>query len=191
MACVRCLHWELFLVVPPRVCLIGFTWAQPFLISRLISFFEEPETNQTHNICLGLIATAALIYTGISVSPFPSDLCDLTNRMQISTVRYMHQLYRTITMLRGALVGIVYSKTLLLQDGVYDESAALTHMSTDVDRIGLSMMNMNEIWARLIEVAIGVWLLERQLGAVSIVPIIVVVGEFLQACGPPHLLFVH
>lgn len=114
-----------FLVVPPRVCLISFTWAQPFLISRLISFFEEPETSQTHNIGLGLIASAALIYTGIAVSPFPSDLRDLTNKMQICTVRYMHQLYRTISMLRGALVGIIYGKTLLLQDGVYDESAAV------------------------------------------------------------------
>jgi ATP-binding cassette, subfamily C (CFTR/MRP), member 1 len=177
-------------VVPPRVCLISFTWAQPFLISRLISFFEEPETGKTHNIGLGLIASAALIYTGTAVSPFPSDLRDLTNKLQISTVRYMHQLYRTITMLRGALVGIVYSRTLLLQDGVYDESAAVTHMSTDVDRIASSMMNMNEIWARLIEVAIGVWFLERQLGAVSVVPIIVVVGEFSPPCGPPHLLFV-
>jgi ATP-binding cassette, subfamily C (CFTR/MRP), member 1 len=188
MACFRCLRWELFPVVPTRVCLIGFTWAQPFLISRPISFFEEPETAKP-TAGLGLIASAALIYTGIAVSPLPSDLRDLNEKLQISSVRYMHQLYKTIT-IRGPLVDIVYSKTLRLRDGVYDESAAVTHMSTDVDRIALSMMNMNEIWAHLIGVAIGVWLLEGQLGAVSIIPIIFVVGEFFPACGPPHLLFV-
>ncbi len=52
----------------------------------------------------------------------------------------------------------------------------------DIDRIVVSMQNMHEVWAHLVEVAIGVWLLSIQLGAVSVVPIIVVVGEF----GPTH-----
>lgn len=80
---------------------MSFTWAQSFLISRLISFFEEPETSQTRNIGLGLVVSAALIYTGIAVRPFPSDLRDVTKEMQVSTVLYMHQLYRKTTMLRG------------------------------------------------------------------------------------------
>lgn len=76
-------------------------------------------------------------------------------------------------------MGLIYNKTLVLQDGVYDESAAITHMSTDVDRIAISMQNMNEVWARLIEVAIGIWLLTAQLGGVSVIPIIVVVSKFI------------
>jgi len=111
---------------------------------------------------LGLIGAAAVIYIGVAVS----------------TVRYMHQVYRSITMLRGGLVGLIFSKTLVLRDGVYDESAAVTHMSTDIDRIVASMQNMHEVWARLVEVAIGVWLLSIQIGAVSVIPIIVVVREF-------------
>jgi hypothetical protein len=82
-------------------------------------------------------------------------------------------------MLRGALIGIIFNKTLLLRDGVFDESAAVTLMSTDVDRIALSMQSLNEIWGRLVEVSIGVWLLSVQLGAVSVVPIIVVLGKLL------------
>lgn len=87
-------------------------------------------------------------------------------------------------MLRGGLVGLIFNKSLILRDGVYDESATITLMSTDIDRIVNSMHNMHEVWARLIEVAIGVWLLSIQLGAVSVIPIIVVFGEFGSIHGP-------
>jgi ATP-binding cassette, subfamily C (CFTR/MRP), member 1 len=50
-------------------------------------------------------------------------------------------------------------------------------MSTDIDRIAASMQSMHETWARLIEVSIGVWLLSIQLGAVSVIPIIVVISK--------------
>jgi hypothetical protein len=49
-------------------------------------------------------------------------------------------------------------------------------MNTDVDRVTASLKLLNEIWARLIEIGIGVWLLWRQLGAVSIAPITIVLG---------------
>jgi ATP-binding cassette subfamily C (CFTR/MRP) protein 1 len=161
-ACTKSLAWALFSVVPARVCLIGFNYAQPFLISRMISFVSRPQDSaEYHNHSLRLIAAAALIYVGIA----------------ISNVLYMHQLYRSITMLRGGLVGLIFNKSLLLRDGVYDETAAITLMSTDIDRIGSSMQNMHEVWARLAEVAIGIWLLSIQLGAVSAIPIVVVISE--------------
>ena len=93
---------------------------------------------------------------------------------QISTVHYKHQLYRMITMFRGAVVGLIYNRTLVLQSDVWDESSAVTLMSTDVDRIADTVGDVHETWARLIEVAIGIWLLARQLGWVCVVPIIVV-----------------
>jgi ATP-binding cassette subfamily C (CFTR/MRP) protein 1 len=102
-----------------------------------------------------------------------------THETQVSTVCYKHQLYRSITMLRGALVGIIYNRTLISPDGMFDEVAAVTLMSTDVDRIALSQQVIHEVWARIIEVAIGVWLLERQLGAACIVPILIVAGMLI------------
>ncbi|KAF2488718.1 putative multidrug resistance protein [Lophium mytilinum] len=158
-ASIKCLRWPLLSVVIPRIALIGFNYAQPFLISRVISFVGQPRASQNYNDSLGLIGAAALIYTGAAMT----------------TVLYMHRLYQSITMFRGALVGLVFNKTLVLRDGVYDESAAVTHMSTDIDRIAEGMKNMHETWARLIEVAIGIWLLSTQLGAVSITPIVIVV----------------
>lgn len=129
----------------------------------MISFVSTPrDSSGYYNQSLGLIAAAALIYIGVA----------------ISTVRYTHLLYRSITMLRGALVGLIFNKSLILRDGVFDESAAVTLMSTDIDRIAASMQNMHEVWGRLIEVAIGIWLLSIQIGAVSVIPIIVVLGQF-------------
>lgn len=34
----------------------------------------------------------------------------------------------------------------MLLDGVYIESVVVTHMTTDVDKIALRMMNMSEVW---------------------------------------------
>jgi ATP-binding cassette subfamily C (CFTR/MRP) protein 1 len=72
------------------------------------------------------------------------------------------------------MVSLIYSKTLELPAGVYDESAALTLMSTDIDRLATSLDSLNEIWARMIEMSIGIWLLERQLGWVCVASIVIV-----------------
>jgi ATP-binding cassette, subfamily C (CFTR/MRP), member 1 len=79
-------------------------------------------------------------------------------------------------MFRGSMVSLIYARTLKLQDGVYDESKALTLMSTDIDSIGSNIQTAMDMWAKVIEIAIGVWLLERQLGWVCIAPIIVTIG---------------
>ncbi|EED18831.1 multidrug resistance protein, putative [Talaromyces stipitatus ATCC 10500] len=158
LACARCLLWPILRIAPPRLALVGFTYAQPFLISSTISYVQEPKWRENSNNGLGLIAAAFLVYVGIA----------------ICTLGYNQQLFRSVTMLRGALVGIIYNKTLTSPDGLHDDSAAVTLMSTDIDRIAFAMQSINETWARLIEVAIGMYLLEAQLGAVCIIPIIIV-----------------
>jgi ATP-binding cassette subfamily C (CFTR/MRP) protein 1 len=57
--------------------------------------------------------------------------------------------------------------------------AAVTLMSTDVDRLTMSIQSLNEMWAQTAEVALGIWLLERQLRWVCVTPIIIVVGTSL------------
>lgn len=85
-------------------------------------------------------------------------------------------------MFRGAAVSLIYSKSLEIQAGGIDESAALTLMSTDVDRLVSSLVNVCEAWARAIELAIGIWLLERQMGWVCVAPIVLVVSKY-SVCG--------
>ncbi|KUJ15876.1 putative multidrug resistance protein [Mollisia scopiformis] len=159
IACIKTLKWPILSTVFPRLCLIAFNYSQTFLISRLISFVGDPSTAQNKNDGYGLIAAGALIYTGIA----------------LSTVHFKHRLYRTITMFRGAAVGLIYNKTMKLQDGVYNESAAVTLMSTDIDRVASSMVSVHEIWAQLIEVIIGIWLLARQVGWVSVIPVVLII----------------
>lgn len=76
------------------------------------------------------------------------------------------------------MVSLIYERTLEVQAGVYDESKALTLMSTDIDRLIMSLTAVCEIWARVVEMAIGIWLLERQLGWVCVAPIVVVISEY-------------
>lgn len=79
-------------------------------------------------------------------------------------------------MFRGAFIALIYDHSMTLRDGQYDESKVITHMSTDVDMVARSLEQINELWARLLEVAIGIWLLERQLGAVCVAPVLVILG---------------
>lgn len=85
-----------------------------------------------------------------------------------------------MTMLRGALVSLIYAQALKLQAGVYDESAALTLMSTDIDRITTTLPMTLQMWSQVIQVALGIWLLEIQLGWVCVAPIVVVLSKLLS-----------
>lgn len=58
---------QFLLVIFPRLCLIGFTFAQPFLISRILNLLSQPDNETTRNQAYGLIAATALIYVGIAV----------------------------------------------------------------------------------------------------------------------------
>ena len=91
-------------------------------------------------------------------------------------------------MFRGALVSLIYVKTLEMRAGGLDESAALTLMSTDIDRLTVSLTNLCEIWAYVIEMAIGLWLLERQIGWICVAPIVLVVGKCYSTSNSWHIL---
>lgn len=57
------------------------------------------------------------------------------------------------------------------------ETAALTLMSTDVDRIALTLDKVHEIWASTLETIIAIYLLERQFGWARVAPLILALGE--------------
>lgn len=54
-------------MVFPRLCLIGFNYAQPFFISSAIAYVSQPIEAQNKNDGYGLIGAAGLIYLGIAV----------------------------------------------------------------------------------------------------------------------------
>lgn len=65
---VVCLQWQILRIIFPRLCLIGFSYAQTFFIHRVIDYLQAPDTQDTENWEYGLIGAAALIYGGIAVS---------------------------------------------------------------------------------------------------------------------------
>lgn len=80
------------------------------------------------------------------------------------------------------MVGLIHGRSLELSDGAHDDSAAITLMSTDVDIICEAVPTIFELWAQAIEVAVGFWLLARQLGWVAIVPFVLILGNMPPIC---------
>ena len=64
---LHCLRWPLLSIILPRLCLIAFTFCQPFLITRAIDYVSETGNNATRNDGYGLIAATALVYSGLAV----------------------------------------------------------------------------------------------------------------------------
>lgn len=157
------LKWHLLSVVPPRLALIGFTFCQPFLIQRAVNFMGQPVNESTTNVGYGLIGAYFLVYCGIA----------------LTTGQYQHLTYRAITMARGGLVSMLFAKTSFLEANAVDSAASLTLMSADIERITTGWQTMHEIWANVIEIALAIYLLERQLGVACVIPLAVAICSFL------------
>lgn len=80
-------------------------------------------------------------------------------------------------MIRGALVGLIHERSLTIKDGVYDDSLAVTLMSTDVDSVAVLAEKFNDFWSQVLEVFIGTYLLARRIGWICLVPLFLVVGK--------------
>ncbi|CAK7198432.1 hypothetical protein SEUCBS139899_001093 [Sporothrix eucalyptigena] len=163
----------LLLPLPARLVFMAFNYAQPFLIMTATNYVQQKPADDTSsgrdkNNGYGLIGAAALIYVGIAVS----------------RGQYNYLLYRSVTKVRGCLVGLIYQKTLTVssslsaKDKAGDAKAALSLMSADVDRIALTVEKVYEIGACTVEAAIAVWLLERQIGWACIAPVILGIVSF-------------
>ncbi|RDL32356.1 p-loop containing nucleoside triphosphate hydrolase [Venustampulla echinocandica] len=144
----------------PRLCLTGVNYAQPFLVSRVVNFIEQPETATSNKIAYGLIAAYAIVYIGIAV---------------MSTIS-QHKNYRAIVAIRGSAVSLIYHHTLSLSSSSASTSSSLTLINNDVERMGHGMRDVHEIWASLIEIALSLWLLEVRLGVSVAAAVVVIIG---------------
>lgn len=159
--------WDFLCAVPPRLAYIGFTFCQPFLITRAVDLSSQPITAASKNAGYGLIGAYLVVYVGIA----------------ITMAQYQHWAYRSITMARGGLISMLFAKTSLLKSNDVDPSASLTLMSADIERITNGWQTMHEIWANIIEIGVAIYLLELQLGAACAIPIAVAVGKSTLAMG--------
>jgi len=77
-------------------------------------------------------------------------------------------------MVRSILIVEIYRKATIARIDTGRDSAALTLMSTDMDRINLGLRSIHDVWASLIQVALSSWMLYLQLGVVFVAPIALV-----------------
>lgn len=94
----------------------------------------------------------------------------------MSEYRYLHNRARTIA--RSILVVEIYNRATQARIGVSDDSAALTLMSADMERIRLGFRSLHEIWACILQAALAGWMLYIRLGIAFVAPIGLVIVCF-------------
>ena len=158
-SCLIALMSSVLAPVLPRLALMAFRYSQPFLFEAIISFAQKPAFERSQNDGYGLIAATGLLYLSLA----------------ISLTYYQHKTFQLVTRLRGALVSLLYLKTLTSPPQSLTERAPVTLMSVDVDGITSAAPNAHEIWASPVEIGVAVWLLQRQIGVMCVVPLSIVV----------------
>lgn len=83
--------------------------------------------------------------------------------------------------MRGSIVALIYENLLHLDINSPSVSpeGALTLFNTDCETIIHGIMHMHELWAGIVEVFVGIYLISRQLGAAAAMPVVIVVGQFI------------
>lgn len=152
---------SLFFNAIPRLLLIVARYAQPFLISATIEYVTTPVTENSGSNWHGyqlILATLALYVSSAALYC----ICGQGhNRMRVQS--------------RGALIGLIHVHCLTMCDGIYDDAAALSHMSADTDRVETFSWMCQEVWALLVELLIGMALLWSQLGWWCLTPLLTVI----------------
>lgn len=82
-------------------------------------------------------------------------------------------------MIRGAVVGLINNKSLSQQSNAHDDGRAVTLMSTDAESVEQAASMFHETWAQVVEVALGMAMLARQVGWAFPVPLIIIFCELL------------
>ncbi|KAF5660313.1 multidrug resistance [Fusarium circinatum] len=144
--------YEFLAPIFPRLCYLSLTFAQPFLVRRAIDYISKPKTEGSGQRGDGLIAAYALVYYGIA---FVSSL-------------YEQSAVRATTVVRADLSMRIYQQSLLLDRVVDTGDSSTTMMTADVERVQLGVRKIHDAWASFVSVAIGLWLIEAQLGLAAL-----------------------
>lgn len=106
----------------------------------------------------------------------------------MSTGQYQHLTFRAITMARGQLISMLYDKATDISITAADPTAALTLMSADIERIDTGWRTAHDVWANLVEIAVAIFLLERQLGVACLIPVGAAICELFTSGMKDQLL---
>ncbi|KAK1969081.1 canalicular multispecific organic anion transporter 1 [Colletotrichum sublineola] len=145
------LGWHTLAPVIPRLAVTCFTFAQSFLVTALLNYLEHGE-NRPASHGYGLLGACVFVYTGIAVS----------------NSWYWRLTYKSVSIVRGGLVVVIFEKVLRLPEDVGIESQATTLMISDAQRIVSGLAFIHELWAGILETALATYLLQRIMGISSV-----------------------
>jgi ATP-binding cassette subfamily C (CFTR/MRP) protein 1 len=101
----------------------------------------------------------------------------MPNLPQVLSASYWFHMAKATTYVRGAIASKLFSRINDLSIMNTDDSAAVVLMSTDVERITIGMNMMHETWASVLEVGIGIYLLQQELGMPAFVALGTALGR--------------
>jgi hypothetical protein len=96
----------------------------------------------------------------------------------VSKAVYKRLVIRVTATARAGLISAIYHRTTELGTTDLCDSRAVTLMGTDVERICSSLGAFAECWVSALEIAVGVFLLERQVSVACVAPAAVSLGSF-------------
>ncbi|KAJ6536775.1 P-loop containing nucleoside triphosphate hydrolase protein, partial [Mycena vulgaris] len=150
----------------PRILLLVVTFAQPLLVSRMITYISDPDPGSAKG--WALVGAFACVYGLIA----------------LTTSIYWEKVYDSSVCYRGALVGSIYTKTLRLSSNAGRElggGVASTYMSVDVERISQGLQVFHETWAALVSILLAILLLYSEATWPSFLPLAIIVILFFIA----------
>lgn len=101
----------------------------------------------------------------------------LTRITQFVSSLYEQSAVRATTVVRADLSMRIYQQSLLLDRVVDTGDSSTTMMTADVERVQLGVRKIHDAWASFVSVAIGLWLIEAQLGLAALVTLGLIGGK--------------
>ncbi|KAG0325322.1 Multidrug resistance-associated protein 1 [Dissophora globulifera] len=128
-------------------------YVSPVLLDAMLNFMASYSTDQPQPTSLGLILAFGMLATAILSSLSSGQYYQLGTNLGIE--------------FKSGLTSMIYRKALKLSPGARREATVgeiTNHMSVDAERISQAVLYLPQIFTAPFEVAIGMYLLYRQLG---------------------------
>lgn len=154
--CFRAWKALIIAILVPRLCYSIFSFAQPFLLYRLIQVVtEEKATTSTQE---KIVLALATLITFVGKTVAKTTTSHLKNRL--------------VTRVRGGLISMMLDKGLSLPQQEASKSSALTLMSTDMEGIATGLPDLHELFFTPLELGLGIYFLSRFVGKSCFVVIV-------------------
>jgi ABC-type multidrug transport system fused ATPase/permease subunit len=157
-ALVSTLNSGLVAPIPARIANGVFAFSQPFFINSMLTYLQADSTSTSNSVSFAYVGIIGFLYVGSAVSS--------------GIYWYYHQ--RALLGIRSCLVTAIYRKTIYRKTYSSENSAAITLMNSEVNIVQSGLYSFHEFWASVIETAVASWLLQRQIGAAFVSPLIIV-----------------